>query len=107
MNVLIQAVLSNDIERVKDILNSGYDVHEQDENGMTALLHCCAEQNEKIMKILIEANAEVNHKNKNGFSALDIATIAGEIAMGTSSATSIRMQKYLIKHGAQSDSKWK
>lgn len=102
MNALIQAVLSNDIEKVRVLLNTGYDVNEQDEQKMTALLHSCAEQNEEIMKVLIEANAEVNHKNKNGFSALDIATIAGEIAMATSSPKSIRMQKYLIKHGARS-----
>ncbi|RXJ88088.1 ankyrin repeat domain-containing protein [Arcobacter sp. CECT 8985] len=102
MNALIQAVLNNDIEEVKVLLSRGYDVNEPDKQQMTALLHSCAEQNEEIMKVLIEANAEVNHKNEHGFSALDIATIAGEIAMATSSAKSIRMQKYLIKHGARS-----
>ncbi|WP_342608793.1 ankyrin repeat domain-containing protein [Vibrio tritonius] len=102
MNALIQAVLSNDIEQVIALLDIGYDVNEQDEHKMTALLYSCAEQNEEIMKVLIEANAEVNHRNENGFSALDIATIAGEIAMATSSPKSIRMQKHLITHGARS-----
>ncbi|MBO4520093.1 MAG: ankyrin repeat domain-containing protein [Alphaproteobacteria bacterium] len=57
---------TNNIKAVQNLINSGADVNEPDENGFTPLMIATTGQNRKIVKALIKAGANVNEPLKNG-----------------------------------------
>jgi len=57
---------ADDFKAVQDLINSGADVNEPDENGFTPLIIATIKQNPKIIKALIKAGANVNIVCKNG-----------------------------------------
>lgn len=101
---LIEAVKSKNIAEVKRILTNGCDLETSDENSMTALLHACEVQCFDILKVLVDAGANVNHKDALGYQPVDIAYWHGEFRMGAYTAESRRMVKYLENHGGKSSS---
>lgn len=96
---LIHAVKAKDTLAVKRIIANGADV---DENGMTALLHACELQSFELLKLLVDAGANVNHPNALGYRPLDIAYWQGEFRMGCYTTESQRMVSYLSRHSGKS-----
>ncbi|MFL1672501.1 ankyrin repeat domain-containing protein [Paenibacillus dendritiformis] len=68
---LFDAVVSEDIKRIKSLLDEGKNINEKDENGTTPLMVACKRGNLKIIKFLLEHGADVNIKNKNSKTAFD------------------------------------
>lgn len=101
-NELIQSVKNGSIKDINNLLSKGFDIDSSDADGMTPLLHACELQNFDIMKLLVDFGADVNHKNKLGHKAVDIAYWYGEFRMGCYTAVSQKMVKYLTNHGATS-----
>lgn len=99
---LIHAVKAKDTLAVKRIIANGADIQGVDENGMTALLHACDLQSFELLKLLVDAGADVNHPNALGYRPLDIAYWQGEFRMGCYTAESQRMVSYLSRHGGKS-----
>lgn len=64
---------TDDIKAVQDLINSGANVNEPDENGRTPLMFAAVGQNRKIIKALIKAGADVNTPCKNGETPLMLA----------------------------------
>ncbi|TVQ82897.1 MAG: hypothetical protein EA357_08005 [Micavibrio sp.] len=71
---LIAAVKANDFQQVYSLLESSADVHERDEDGMTALHHAVGTQcnNINIINLLLKSGADVHAVAKTG-APLDIA----------------------------------
>lgn len=99
---LIKAVKAKSVIAVKRILSSGCDLDAVDEKGMTALLHACEVQSFEILKSLVDAGANVNHKDSLGYHPIDIAYWYGEFRMGSYTLESQKMVKYLEQHGGTS-----
>lgn len=67
-------VTKNNIELLYDFLEKfPEDIDHQDGKGMTALMVAAELKNPELMRILIENNADLQLKNKNGQNAYDIA----------------------------------
>ncbi len=99
---LIHAVKAKDTLAVKRIIANDADLEGVDKNGMTALLHACELQSFELLKLLVDAGADVNHPNKLGYRPLDIAYWQGEFRMGCYTTESQRMMGYLSRHGGKS-----
>ncbi len=99
---LIEVVKSKNIAEVKRMLTNGCDLETLDEKSMTALSHACEVQSFDILKALVDAGANVNHKDALGYQPVDIAYWYGEFRMGAYTAESRRMVKYLEDHGGKS-----
>ncbi|QSE51282.1 ankyrin repeat domain-containing protein [Shewanella putrefaciens] len=99
---LIDAVKAKDTLAVKRIIANGADLEGVDENAMTALLHACELQSFELLKLLVDAGADVNHPNVMGYHPLDIAYWQGEFRMGCYTAESERIVSYLTRHGGKS-----
>ncbi|WP_106651535.1 ankyrin repeat domain-containing protein [Shewanella sp. Pdp11] len=93
-----------DAVKAKDtlIIANGANLEGVDDGGMTALLHACELQSFELLKLLVDAGADVNHPNALGYSPLDIAYWQGEFRMGCYTAESERMVSYLTRHGGKS-----
>jgi len=79
---LIDAVKAKDTLAVKRIIANSADLEGVDENGMTALLHACELQSFELLKLLVDAGADVNHPNALGYHPLDIAYWRASFAWG-------------------------
>ena len=70
---IMDAINSGDIDRVKELLDSGVDPNIVEENGYTALtlasLYGCAE----IVRLLVDSKADPNIQDKWGSTALNLA----------------------------------
>lgn len=55
------------------LIKAGADVNAQNYNGATALIYATENNNEQMVKILLEAGANVKLKTKQGYDALNIA----------------------------------
>ena len=99
---LIHAVKAKYTLAVKLIIANGADLEGVDKNGMTALLHACDLQSFELLKLLVDAGADVNHPNALGYRPLDIAYWQGEFRMGCYTTESQRMVSYLSHHGGKS-----
>jgi len=75
---LIQAVKDKDITQIQKLIESNYNLDEQDEHGNTALIMTCDYRYEKhdreisirIFNMLIHAGCNINIQNKNGIAAI-------------------------------------
>lgn len=63
MNELFKAILNKDIVSLNQVLNSGYNVNDQDEDGRTALMEAIIEGDKEIVKLLLEHGADVNRQD--------------------------------------------
>jgi hypothetical protein len=71
---ILDAIISGNIEVVRQHIAAGTDVNEKSGKDVPSLLHwAVAEENEEIIKLLILAGADVNAKGKTGRTALDTA----------------------------------
>lgn len=71
---LIEAVKNNDINKINSILKSGKaDINSKDKYCETALMIASCKGNLEIVKLLVDNGADINIKNNNGKTALDLA----------------------------------
>lgn len=92
---LVPAVLRNDAEDVRMLLNAGADVHEADNSGRNALHAAAAAGRTEIAGILLDAGADVNGRDKSGWSPLMLAF----------SNNHTETAEFLLKSGASADCK--
>lgn len=73
---LLQAGADGDIDKVKSLLSRGADLNARDWEGTA--LHTAAQHGQKpVVQLLIAAGADVNIRNKQGRTALDLAEQRG------------------------------
>lgn len=76
---LINSVIYQDLDKVKELVEAGVDVNFQEENyGSTALILACQYNFADIAKYLIEAGADLSKQAKAGHTALIAAAGASE-----------------------------
>ena len=96
---IINAVKSNDYNKVKELLEKEADVNAKDERDRTLLMIAVYNNNYEISKLLIENGADINEqddmKNNLGWTALLEAIILGNGGKEHTEITDL-----LLKHGA-------
>jgi ankyrin repeat protein len=60
------AAQAGDLERIKDFVQTGIDVNEKDDSGMTPLLYAVSGKQTKVAEFLIEKGADVNAGDRRG-----------------------------------------
>ena len=79
-NELTQAVRNNDIAKVEELIKQGFDVNKKDDQGFTPLIISAGLGNAKIVKLLIDAGADVNLcESQMGASPLHKAAQSGSV----------------------------
>jgi len=73
--VLFSAVKSNNTEETQKAVLNNENLNTMSKEGLTPLHYAVFNDNPKIVKILLEAGAEVNKKTSDGLTALDIAVL--------------------------------
>jgi hypothetical protein len=78
-NALIDAVKSNDIEKILSVFKDGnIDINQQDTIGNTALIYATINKNNKIVRYLLDYAAKKDIANLIGLTAFDIAMDTGD-----------------------------
>jgi hypothetical protein len=90
VNELHDCVTFGRFERVKQLVEGGANIEETNEDGKTALLLACQEDQYKIVVYLVEHGANVAHTDSEGRTALHWACANGIL----------RTVKCLLDHGA-------
>ncbi len=75
-NSLIVACRNGDYGKVKELVESGYDVNERDRNGATPLMEAVINGNEKIIFLLLKSHADPNAKNNNGVPVMNFVFLS-------------------------------
>jgi ankyrin repeat protein len=72
---LVRAVMKTDaLVNVQALLLEGAEVNARDDMGMTALMWASYKGKSGCVKLLVEKGADISLKNKDGSSAIDIAS---------------------------------
>lgn len=74
---LISAIITNDLENARYLLNLGAGVNETDENGETPFFHAVYHDNLDMQKLLVEFKANVNVSNHRDLTPLMWASTRG------------------------------
>lgn len=74
---LIEAVKNGNVERVKELIDSGADVDQQDEQGWAPLNFAAGKGNTAVVKLLIEKGADVLKVGRDQRTPMMIALAAG------------------------------
>ncbi|MGB6968127.1 MAG: ankyrin repeat domain-containing protein, partial [Methyloceanibacter sp.] len=90
---LSNAVIGNDIDRVKFLVGKGADVNKVDNQGATPLTSAARQRHEDMVELLIELGADVNLTNKDGTTALVAAVLRDHVPT----------IEVLLKHGADAE----
>ncbi|XP_050429744.1 protein phosphatase 1 regulatory subunit 16A [Adelges cooleyi] len=88
--MLLEAASRNDIDEVKRLLVKGVSPDATNEDGLTALHQCCIDDNEQMMKLLVEFGANVNAEDSEKWTPLHAAATCAHL----------HLIKYLIDKGA-------
>ncbi|GMI02768.1 hypothetical protein TrLO_g5677 [Triparma laevis f. longispina] len=91
LNTVFSQCRHGRLKRVEESLRSGFDVMTEDDKGNTLLLVATQNGHRKMLDLLLNRAADINHQNSNGNTALHYALAfdtSGEIA------------EYLIEKGA-------
>ena len=69
--LLIDAIKQDDYKLVRELMElNTVDINLQDEDGNTALIFACKNDNYDIVKLLVDKGADINVQNNNGISPL-------------------------------------
>ncbi|KAJ9590717.1 hypothetical protein L9F63_016233, partial [Diploptera punctata] len=88
--MLLEAAARNDIDEVRRLLMKGVSPDSTNEDGLTALHQCCIDDNEEMMKLLIEYGANVNAEDSEKWTPLHAAATCGHL----------HLVRYLISRGS-------
>ncbi|XP_014234017.1 protein phosphatase 1 regulatory subunit 16A isoform X2 [Trichogramma pretiosum] len=88
--MLLEAAARNDLEEVRRLLRKGVNPDSTNEDGLTALHQCCIDDNDEMMKILVEFGANVNAEDSEKWTPLHAAATCGHL----------HLVRYLINKGA-------
>ena len=91
----LDAAYANDHVTIKLALTQGMDIESADDEGWTALCWAVNQGHFETTKVLVEHEANVNHKDNEGESVLMIAIQAEEVDLD--------LIKYLLDNGADID----
>lgn len=86
----LEAAARNDVEEVRQMLESGFSANLYNEDGLTALHQCCIDDFEAIVQLLIDAGADVNSCDSELWTPLHAAATCGHL----------HLVELLIKHNA-------
>lgn len=79
---LHDAISKNDLDRVKELIQSGADVNLSSTNERLAPLHVAVQNNnEDIAKLLLQAGADIDGKDNDGFTPFIWAAFLGHLDM--------------------------
>lgn len=70
-----EAIKNNDVKKVKEIINSGFDVNSTNKIGDTPIIMATLFGTSEIVKILLDAGADPHTKSGTGLSAEEYAKI--------------------------------
>ncbi|GAB6033378.1 hypothetical protein CHUAL_013141 [Chamberlinius hualienensis] len=88
--MMLESAARGDVDEVQQLLMMGVDPDSTNEDGLTALHQCCIDNNEEMMKLLIEFGANVNAEDSERWTPLHAAATCGHLSL----------VKYLISKGA-------
>ena len=88
--LLLMIQQNDDLEKVKELIEKGADIHAIDKNGDSVLMQASLEGKLEVVKILVENGADLNYQNKNGLTVL----------MQASYLEQFEIIKYLVENGA-------
>ncbi|XP_051169443.1 protein phosphatase 1 regulatory subunit 16A isoform X2 [Leptopilina boulardi] len=88
--MLLEAAARNDIDEVRRLLKKGVNPDSTNEDGLTALHQCCIDDNEEMLKLLVEFGANVNAEDSEKWTPLHAAATCGHL----------HLVRYLIAKGA-------
>lgn len=71
--IILNAILSNETEIITNLLNSGFDINHQFENGNTLLYLSIYEKKPQIVTMLLDKNANPNIQNEKGRTPIHVA----------------------------------
>jgi uncharacterized protein len=74
MTALAWASLNGHLDAVKILCSKKAGPNEADATGMTPFLHACAAGHREIVSVLLDSGANIQSKNKNNESAVQVAT---------------------------------
>ncbi|XP_037829034.1 protein phosphatase 1 regulatory subunit 16A [Kryptolebias marmoratus] len=78
---LLDAAARNDVEEVRELLNSGVSPDLVNEDGLTALHQCCIDDFEEIVQCLLDAGASVNACDSELWTPLHAAATCGHTGL--------------------------
>jgi ankyrin repeat protein len=67
---LLDAIRANDNDRVQNLLDEGVDPNSKDERQKSALMYAALYAGPRVLDLLIRAGADLNHRDKDGMTAL-------------------------------------
>ena len=67
---ILHNIRNNQIESIKELVESGYDINQPLENGITPLMFACFFDAGESVKILLDLGADINYKSIDGFTPL-------------------------------------
>jgi len=73
IDVVFSQARNNRLKRLEESLNAGFHVDKEDEKGNTLLLVASQNCNQKMVEMLLRRQANINHQNVNGNTALHFA----------------------------------
>ncbi|KAE8753046.1 hypothetical protein FOCC_FOCC000391 [Frankliniella occidentalis] len=77
--MLLEAAARNDVEEVERLLKKGVNPDSTNEDGLTALHQCCIDDNERMMKLLLDYGANVNAEDSEKWTPLHAAATCGHL----------------------------
>jgi ankyrin repeat protein len=69
---LIYAAAADQLDEVKKLISNGADVNAKDDLGITVLAHAAHAGHTKVIKYLLEQNANPNYRDAHGRTALGL-----------------------------------
>lgn len=96
MTNLIIATTHNNLQKVKKLLKSIFNINEIDEYGDSALLHAAWNCNIEIAELLLDSGADIDLEDSDGETAL-FSVVQNTII---SIEQKYKMIKFLLKHNA-------
>ncbi|XP_059176383.1 protein phosphatase 1 regulatory subunit 16A-like isoform X2 [Physella acuta] len=88
---LLESAARNDLEEVRRLLENKVSPDVTNEDGLTALHQCCIDDNEEMLKLLLEFGANVNACDSEMWTPLHAAATCGHVTLC----------KHLIERGAE------
>ncbi len=97
---LLSAIRRNDCAELQQLVDAGLDPNAEYAEGRTALILAAEYQKPQIVRLLLQAGADVAHRDHDGYDAVLTANHFGEYRMGAYTKESQEIVAMLKKHMA-------